>query len=319
MLTDDMKMTCSIIICTRNRAEMLEKTLLAFQRVVVPQDMQVEMIIVDNGSSDCTKEVIQSAKHPFMAIRQLTVPLPGKSRGLNAAIASAEGEVLLFTDDDVEPDGDWIEKMARPLFSMRCDAVSGTISLGEELRRPWLTSYHGVFLAWTTPAENSPDLIGASMGIRRSVFDVIGPFDENLGPGASGFGEEGLLCKQMRETGMVIFPVNDTHVVHHPDPSRLLRKSWLATAESVGKSEAYVMHHWEHRGIRFPLIRQKFLWLKLVLRRFLNGSPSLESEGCQIWELSYLIRMATLVHLRRERIKPKNYAYRGLSGPGMCK
>jgi glycosyltransferase involved in cell wall biosynthesis len=43
-------------------------------------------------------------------------PAPGKSRAQNTALAEARGEVLLFTDDDVEPAEDWIEKMARPLF-----------------------------------------------------------------------------------------------------------------------------------------------------------------------------------------------------------
>lgn len=309
-----MRMSCSIIICTRNRAEMLKKTLLAFQRVVIPQDMQVEMILVDNGSSDHTKEVIDSAKHPQMAVRGLTVSVPGKSRALNAAIASAAGEVLLFTDDDVEPASNWIENMARPLLEMRSDAVTGSVSLGEELRRPWLSTFHGVFLAWTTPAECSPDLIGASMGIRRSVFDVIGPFDENLGPGASGFGEEALLCRQIRELGLRIHPVHDSQVVHHPEASRLLRRSWLVTAENIGKSEAYIMHHWEHARIQFPAVRETLLRMKLSLRRLVQGNSDLNAEGCAVWEISYLIRIATLRHFARESRKPRNFPFRGLSG-----
>lgn len=304
---------CSIIICTRNRAEMLKKTLVALRAVDVPADMGVELILVDNGSSDHTEEVIRAAKHPRMAVRELTVSLPGKSRALNAAIAVAAGDVLLFTDDDVEPASDWIEKMARPLLEMRCDAVTSRISLGEELHRPWLSSYHGVFLASTTPAETSPDLIGASMGIHRSVFNVIGPFDVNLGPGASGFGEEALLCRQMRELGLQIHPVHDSQVIHHPEASRLLRKSWLATAENIGKSEAYIMHHWEHARINFPTVRETYLRIKLFIRRLIQGDSELDAEGCAVWEISYLIRIATLRHFVRESRKPRNFPFRGLS------
>ena len=293
---------------------MLEKTLMAFDRVEVPVDMEVEMILVDNGSTDRTGEVIGAATHPQIKIRGMTVTLPGKSRALNAAIARADGEVLLFTDDDVEPAADWIEKMARPLLEMRSDAVTGSIVLGEELRRPWLTTYHGVFLAWTTPAQDSPDLVGASMGIRRSVFDAIGPFDENLGPGASGFGEEALLCRQMREMGLRIHPVHDSLVVHHPEASRLLRKSWLATAENIGKSDAYIMHHWEHSEIKFPHVREALLRIKLILRRWVQGHTRLDEEGCPVWEISYLIQIAKLRHFARESSKPRNFPYRGLSG-----
>ena len=307
-------MHCSIIICTRNRADSLNKTLASFQNLKVPEEWLVEWILMDNGSSDRTGEVIRSAYHPRMEVRTMSEPRPGKSMALNAAIAAARGEVLLFTDDDVEPAADWIEKMARPLLQMRCDAVAGSITLGEELRRSWLSTFHGVFLAWTTPAENSPDLIGANMGIRRSVFDVIGPFDENLGPGASGFGEEALLCWQMREMGLLIQPVHDSLVVHHPEPSRLLRKSWLATAENIGRSNAYIMHHWEHARVRFPLVRAGLIRMKLFLRRLLQGAVEMNAEGCPIWEISYLIEISKLCHFSRESNRPRNYPYRGLSG-----
>lgn len=307
-------MDCSIIICTRNRAAALEQTLESFQRLEVPADLEVELILVDNGSSDRTGDVIRSVKLPKIVIRHLHAARPGKSRALNLAIASASGEVLLFTDDDVEPAPNWIGNMARPLLERRCDAVAGSVSLGEKLRRPWLTTFHGVFLAWTTPTESSPDLIGASMGICRSVFDLIGPFDENLGPGASGFGEEALLCRQMRELGLQIQPVYDSLVVHHPEASRLLKSSWLATAENIGKSDAYIMHHWEHARIQFPAVRETLLRMKLFLRRVAHGSSDMNAEGCPVWEISYLIRIATLRHFARESHKPRNYPCRGLSG-----
>ena len=150
-------MDCSIIICTRNRAEALQQTLGSIRKLEVPSDLQVELILVDNGSSDRTNEVIRSARLSKMTVRNLYAGNPGKSRALNLAISKAEGSVLLFTADDVEPALDWIEKMVRPLLEMSCDAVTGRISLGEELHRPWLSSYHGVFLASTTPAETSPD------------------------------------------------------------------------------------------------------------------------------------------------------------------
>lgn len=292
---------------------MLEKTLAAFQAVKVPDDLRVELIVADNGSLDHTAAVTASANHPSIEIRYVSEPAPGKSRAQNTALAEASGEVLLFTDDDVEPAEDWIEKMARPLFERRCDAVAGRILLGKELQRPWFTHMHEIWLAVNSePESESPIMIGASMGVHRSVFDKIGNFDEELGPGASGFGEETLLWRQMLEAGLKIFPVRDTYVTHYPDMSRLSRANWLATATRFGEGGAYMMHHWEHADVALPALRALALRIKLYLRRLPQGSSSLNEEGCPAWEMSYLVRIAMLERFIIERRKPRKYEHRGL-------
>lgn len=291
---------------------MLEKTLNSFKDVVVPSGMGLEMIVVDNGSIDRTEEVIRDARHPAMEIHYMREARPGKSRALNLAIRAAKGHLLLFTDDDVEPTGNWILEMAQPLLEGGCEAVAGKILLGDELRRSWMTPIHKVFLAWISdPADDSPDLVGANMGLTKKVFEVIGSFDENLGPGASGFGEEALLCRQMRQAGMRIKTVRATHVVHHPEATRLLRSSWLSAADRIGASEAYVLHHWEHGRIRFPMVRRMALKTKLWLRQRLQGLPDAESEGCPVWEICYRLRIAKLAAFERESRKPRVYLFRG--------
>lgn len=306
-------MDCSIIICTRDRASMLQTTLRAFQDVTVPQDWRVEMIVADNGSVDDTAYVIKSARHPCMEIRHVYEPRPGKSRAQNTALAEARGEILLFTDDDVVPARDWLENMSKPLLEKRCEAVAGRILLAEHLHRPWFTPMHEVGLAVVAePIANSPELIGASMGIHRSVFESIGYFDEELGPGASGFGEETLLWMQMKESGLRILPVQNTHVIHHPDASRLLRTSWLAAATRFGRTGAYVMHHWEHSKVRFPALKAFFVSIKLFLRRLPRRTLPVDAEGCPPWEMSYIVRIETLRQYMIESRRPKNYEFHGL-------
>ncbi|MEO8614653.1 MAG: glycosyltransferase [Luteolibacter sp.] len=306
-------MHCSIIICTRDRAPMLAETLRAFQSVKVPQNWQVELLVADNGSHDNTAQVVGSATHPAIEIRHVYESRPGKSRAQNTAMSAARGEVLLFTDDDVEPSGNWLESMARPLLEKRCKAVAGRVLLADDLRRPWFTGLHEVWLAeMRDPAFDSPELVGASMGIDRSVFEVIDNFDEELGPGASGFGEETLLWKQMIESGMRIEPVTDSFVIHHPEPSRLLRSSWLASARRRGLTNAYVMHHWEHRRVNLPGLRAALIQMKLCFRRLLQRHTSLDVEGCPGWEMSYLTRIESLLHFKIESRKPRNYELRAL-------
>ena len=306
-------MDCSIIMCTRDRAPMLKRTLEAFTRAIVPQELRVEMIVVDNGSMDDTAEIVRRARHPQMEILLVHESCPGKSRALNAAMAMAKADVLLFNDDDIEPAADWIEKMAQPLLERRCEAVAGRILLGEELQRPWLTPMHELWLAVESePKGESPILIGASMGLHRSVFNKISPFDEELGPGATGYGEETLLWRQMQEAGLRILPVADTFVIHHPEPSRLLRASWLAAGARFGRTGAYFMHHWEHGSIAFPALQLAMVRTKLFLRRFFRQAPAPDSEGCSEWEMSYIVRIEMLKQFEIESQKPKNYERRGL-------
>lgn len=308
-----MSIDCSIIISTRNRSAMLKKTLEAFGKVVVPKDMVVEMIIVDNGSVDDTGDVVRMARHPHMEIRHLFEARPGKSRALNVAVAEAKGDVFLFTDDDVEPAIDWIERMARPLLQRCCDAVAGRIVLAEELERSWLTPMHLMWLAVDSePKGESQILIGACMGLHRSVFDRIDHFDEELGPGASGFGEETLLWRQIQEANLRILSVVNTFVIHRPDPSRLLRSSWLSAAIRFGRTDAYCKYHWDHDEVMFPLVQSAIVQIKLYLRRLVQDNPGLDAEGCFPWEMSYLVKIESLKQFIIESHRPRNYERRGL-------
>lgn len=308
-----MRIDCSIIICTRNRATTLERTLHSFRSVKVPDGWAVELIVADNGSTDETAGVVGAASQPAMEIRHVFQPRPGKSRAQNAAVAQARGEVLLFTDDDVEPAVSWLENMARPVLDGGYDAAAGRILLADDVRRPWFTNLHAIWLAEAGKLEDfSPELIGASMAIHRTVFDRIGCFDEELGPGASGFGEETLFWQQMKEAGMRIHPVNDTFVIHHPDTSRLLHSDWLDAAARRGRSMAYVQYHWEHRQVPHPSLCAFWVWLKLCLRRLTSDSVRPDAEGCLDWEMSYVARLESFKAFIAESRRPRNYEFRGL-------
>lgn len=301
-------MDCSILIATRNRAAALEKTLQAFRSVRVPDGMRVEMIVVDNGSTDGTAAVVSRSTLPAIELRCIREDYPGKSRALNAALAQARGEALLFTDDDVVPAPNWIERMAAPLLENRCDAVAGRILLAAGLWRPWLTPAHARWLAETRePAAENPELVGASMGIRRQVFDRIPGFDIALGPGATGLGEETLLWMRMVELGMRILPVIDAEVVHHPDSGRLDHAGWVAAARQHGQTHAYIWHHWKHLDISNAALVEFWTRLKLLLRTFPRRPGRGAREGCPRWELSYRTRIESLHAFRKLAGTPRKY------------
>ena len=118
-------MRVSILICTKDRAAALRETLSSLARVAVPRGWKVDLLVVDNGSRDGTREVVQGARFCFGIPRVESEPVLGVASARNRALDKATGEVLLWTDDDVRLPRDWIEKMVTPIQQGRMDAVAG--------------------------------------------------------------------------------------------------------------------------------------------------------------------------------------------------
>jgi glycosyltransferase involved in cell wall biosynthesis len=307
-----MPIVVSIVICTRNRAESLRETLISLAGCVVPPDAPAEILVVDNGSSDQTRQVTASAPSTGRSIRYVSEPRKGQCFARNAGLRNSRGSVILFTDDDVRVPPDWIEKMARPVLLGQADVVAGGIKIAPQLTRPWQTDHHRNWLAGYQGPKPGQELwvIGANMGFSRKVLERVPSFDEELGPGQLGFGDDALFGKQAAAAGFRTVFVPGAEVEHHFDPSRLSRQSLLNASLAYGRSNAYLHHHWSHGNV--PLARLKICQLPVLLmwHRIRNGKPA--DEGISQFEMgtrSYLeYCKAFLAHRRR----PRNYEHHGL-------
>jgi glucosyl-dolichyl phosphate glucuronosyltransferase len=100
-------MDITVAICTWNRAAMLDQTLDAIHRLKIPEGISWELVIVNNNCSDNTDEII--SKHSgVLPIIRVFEPKQGLSNARNAAVSASKGEYILWTDDDVLVDQDWI-------------------------------------------------------------------------------------------------------------------------------------------------------------------------------------------------------------------
>jgi GT2 family glycosyltransferase len=250
-----------------------------------------------------------------MSVHYLFEPAKGQSNARNAGLAHAQGDFILFTDDDVLFDPGWVKEMVTTLAKNECEAVTGHFKLAAHLSRPWMTSGHRWWLASShdaKPHEGSRELIGGNMGIRRCVLKRVPAFDPELGPGALGFGEDTLFGWQLVEAGYRIGYASNATVVHQLDPFRLRRSYWLNDARKRGQTKAYLAYHWEHKDLPSPALQWLAYGFKLRLRRLLQPPPPLEAEGCPLWDMGYLMRMEESRHFCRERRRPRNYQRRGL-------
>lgn len=306
-------MKVSVIIVTRDRANDLRETLASIKGVRVPAGMEAELLVVDNGSTDETPEVVKNCDPGGFRLVYLTEPRKGKSHGLNLGIERAAGEILLFTDDDVRMPADWIEGMCAPILDGDAKVVAGGMRLAPHLLRPWMTSSHRSWLAaseWLTPGAPE-SLVGANMAVSREVFQKVPGFDPELGGGGLGFCEDGLFAGQLLAAGYRIAGRLDVCLEHHLDPSRLTRRAWLAAAENRGRSHAYRGHHWEHWPCRFGLLKVPLAKARLAWWRARNRDK-IRDEGCEMEELDLVFRLGVAAGHLLESKRPRNYERHGL-------
>ncbi len=305
----------SIVICTRNRAATLGRTLDAVRRLAVPADLPAELLVVDNGSSDATREVVAAWHAPAIDRRYVFEERPGLATARNTALAVAAGTALLFLDDDVVPPTCWLEVMSRPILSGAADAVAGGVRIAGHLERPWMEAVHRTWLASTDflDAAAPQEMVGANMAFGRHVLAKVPAFDTELGLGALGQGEDALFSRQLLRAGFRIASALDVAVQHHFDPSRLLRASFRDSAERRGRTMSYQQYHWEHLAIPDAARRWRRAWLRFALRRLARGARRPHGEGMPGWEMLARERLAFLRHWQSESRRPRHYDRFGLT------
>jgi glycosyltransferase involved in cell wall biosynthesis len=307
-------MRVSIAISTANRAPHLELTLRALSDVKVPPDLPCELLIIDNGSTDHTADVVRQSGLKSMPVRYILEPKRGLSHARNRALKEAIGDILLFTDDDIRPPENWIEGMCAPILSGEAHMVAGGVRLAPHLMRPWMSPNHLGWLASTHYIDPlAPQaVVGANMAFSREVLQKVPSFDTELGAGALGVGEETLFAKQLREAGYHIAPALDVAVEHHPDESRLLRSSWLDSAAKRGRTQAYLTYHWRHEMVQLPQRLYAITLARLMYWRSRRMGEIRRTEGCAEWEMLLVQTLAYYKQYMVERRNPRKYERRGL-------
>jgi glycosyltransferase involved in cell wall biosynthesis len=100
-------MQVTVAICTWNRSQLLDQTLARMADLRIPEGVTWDLLVVNNNCTDDTDAVL--AKHQQrLPLRRLFEPRQGQSNARNCAMAVARGELLIWTDDDVLVDPDWL-------------------------------------------------------------------------------------------------------------------------------------------------------------------------------------------------------------------
>lgn len=180
--------TVTVVVCTRDRPEQLADCL---DSLAALETAPLEVIVVDNCPSDERTRNL-CARHD---VRYLREDIPGQSRARNRGIAAAEGELVAFTDDDCIVDPRWLDDLGDTFEDPMVAAATGYVGPHAiETPAQRLFEIHGGFQrryervvfdgAGVSAARAAgPAGAGANMIFRRSAFDGVGGFAEDLGPG----------------------------------------------------------------------------------------------------------------------------------------
>jgi glycosyltransferase involved in cell wall biosynthesis len=181
----------SILICTRNRADLLPRTLASLRQLDYPD---YEVLVIDGSPDDATATLVRDH---FPEVRYLTVGEHGRSYALNRGIEAARGTIVACTDDDVRVDRHWLAEIVSGFGDPRVACVTG-LALPLELHtqaQAWFEESGG-FTDGFQRREIGLDLPGAarsllpfatgkigagvSMAWRRAVLTEIEGFDVAL-------------------------------------------------------------------------------------------------------------------------------------------
>lgn len=200
----------SVLLPSRNGAKTIGRQLEALARQSWAE--RWELIVIDNGSTDGTGAIAESFQDRIPRLR--VVEATGKA-GLpyacNAGVRAARSEVVAICNDDDEVDEGWVGAMAGALATH--ELVAGRLE-HDKLNEPWAVAVRGRpqkdgLLYWSF-GTHLPFGAAATLGVRRSLHDRIGGFDETMVPA----GEDMDYCWRAQYAGAEIHVVPDA-ITHY--------------------------------------------------------------------------------------------------------
>jgi glycosyltransferase involved in cell wall biosynthesis len=293
----------SVVVCTRDRADQLERCLQALLALDYPH---YEIIVVDNAPhSDKTSQL--TARLP---VRYVHEGRPGLDWARNRGITEAHHDIVAFTDDDVRPDRLWLRAIVRALEEPEVMAVTGLVAPAEletTAQMRFELAYGGMgrgFRRRTIRRDKrrTRDLlwasnfgVGANMAFRRGLFADIGAFDVALDVGTpSGGGGDNEIFHRLVARGHTLVYEPAALVWHtHRRDAASLRQLVYNNGRSFG---AYLLTCARNRTasrwviLRFAIRHWLGWWLLRRLRRpgkFPRHLVAIELAGALLSPLAY--------------------------------
>jgi glycosyltransferase involved in cell wall biosynthesis len=267
----------SIIICTRNRGRMIVACLdAALKAMRNAPGVSSEIIVVDNGSTDDTRRLIEewsSATNAPLLLGE--EPKIGLANARNAGIALAKGKLLAFTDDDCRLDENYIMEAAAIAARDTSPTLrGGSVHLGDPLDYALTIKTDAEGSTWSINANiaETPNVghavLGCNMVVPREIVWAVGNFDPLFGAGSSiPGGEDTDYLFRTYLSGFTVEYVPNMRVYHHHERRQKIEGYTLFMNYSIGNGALYAKYIFIHSDF----CRQFGLDVKGALTEILSG------------------------------------------------
>jgi len=314
----------SIIICTYNRAEFLIKYALSslLLQKIIP-DSQVEVLVVDNASTDDTRSQVMDfiKRNSQIPIRYFFEANQGLSHARNRGITKSRGDIIAFLDDDAEATPEWLITIVDAYYRYPdAWAVGGrSIPLCDMPKPKWFAGRMLGYLGGHDLGQKEQKLIkkylqGANMSFRRETFSIIGNFRTDLG--VIGYkrlqNDEGELFRRMQKDGLSIYYIPEALLFHHQ--TERVRSFWglIETRYLGGISDSAVEN--KYFGRIFICLKSCKMMLNIILSFLLIPINILITNWAEayflflrsVFSTGYVIGMFQQLVCRRDLLKPDN-------------
>jgi glucosyl-dolichyl phosphate glucuronosyltransferase len=229
-------MRLDVIIPTYNRRRLLESALESLFAAAVPDGLDVGVAVVDNASTDGTREVVERFQERFgQQVAYVHEPLRGRSRALNAGIAATRGELVGTIDDDERIDADWYATIYQAFSAPDLDFIGGPY-LPQWASPPpdWVPPEYGAVIGVVDGGDRRVPfdrqfggiLMGGNAVFRRSILERVGPYATWLGRTDRGLEscEDQELYDRLLAAGAKGLYLPALKIYHHIGPERLTKR-----------------------------------------------------------------------------------------------
>jgi glycosyltransferase involved in cell wall biosynthesis len=248
----------SVIVPTLNRSRLLQRALISLSLQTFSAD-RFEIIVVDNGCTDDTKQVvdafIESSKDH--KVRYIYEPEPGLLAGRHRGAAEASGKIFVFVDDDIEATHDWLSAIVTAFDDVSVQLVGGRNLPKYEIPPPaWIESFwdstpDGGRYCWylslldlgqTRLIIDPTSIFGLNFSIRRHAFYNLGGFHPDCLPNDHlrfhGDGESGLTVSAEALGEVAVYEPRAT-VYHFVPANRMTVEYFEKRAFIAGVEKSY--------------------------------------------------------------------------------
>jgi len=197
----------SIVVPAFNCSKTIADTLNALRRQTYTGP--IEIIVVDDGSTDQTPQIVQSFEEVIYLRQDNAGPAAARNKGFKASTS----EIVFFTDSDCIPHDDWVECSMASFTDKKIAAVSGSYDIANPQELLALSIYREIMFRHNELMPEFPKAFGSyNVAIRRNIFESLGGFNTGY---RYPSGEDNDLSYKILLLGSKIFFNKKSLVKHH--------------------------------------------------------------------------------------------------------